>query len=290
MNKIGVHFGYWNRNWNVDYTDTIKRAATLNLDILEIAPGPLLEISKEKRYDIRETAKECGIELTYSIGLGREYDIACEDENTRQNGLQYSKKILEVIGEMDGHTYSGINYSSWNKTFNYGVECKEAYFERSAKSLQELMKLAKEHNIMYCFESVNRFEQYLINTAAEAVKLVEMVDHPNAKILLDTFHMNIEETSFVDAIKTAGKYLGHVHVGEANRRPPCEGRMPWEAITGALKDINYQNAIVMEPFVKMGGEVGRDIKVWRDISKGADENKMDQEIREAILFINNKMK
>jgi D-psicose/D-tagatose/L-ribulose 3-epimerase len=289
MNKIGIHFGYWNRNWDTDFISCINRAAKVGLDILEVAPGPFLIMSKEKRKEIKEAAKSQGIELTYSVGLGHEYDLASENVAIRQNGIKHTKEIMRLMGEMESTIYSGINYSAWNKSFNYGIEDKEAYFERAALSLKEIMVVAEEYNINYCLEVVNRFEQYLLNTAVEGVKLVEMVDSPNIKILLDTFHMNIEENSFEEAIRTASKYLGHVHIGEANRRLPCEGRMPWDSIICTLKEIGYKNALVMEPFIKMGGEVGRDIKVWRDLSNGANECRMDELVRESIAFIKNKI-
>ncbi len=79
---------------------------------------------------------------------------------------------------------------------------------------------------------MNRFEQYLINTAAEGVAYIDEVGSPNLKLLLDVFHMNIEEDDMTQAIITAGDKLGHFHIGETNRRPPGQGRMPWKEIFG----------------------------------------------------------
>ena len=87
-----------------------------------------------------------------------------------------------------------------------------------------------------------------------------------------------------------GDRLGHFHVGESNRRPPKEdGRIPWDEITGALKEIHYQGAVVMEPFIKMGGEVGRDIKVWRDISENASAEEMEQLVKNAVAMLREKL-
>jgi D-psicose/D-tagatose/L-ribulose 3-epimerase len=100
-------------------------------------------------------------------------------------------------------------------------------------------------------------------------------------MLLDTFHMNIEEDSFRGAILQAGDKLGHVHTGETNRRPPGRGRIPWEEVFGALKEIGYTGSIVMEPFLLPGGQVGRDISVFRDLTEGLD---LDDEARRACAF------
>jgi len=97
--------------------------------------------------------------------------------------------------------------------------------------------------------------------------------------------MNIEEDNIPDAFRASKGYLGHVHIGEGNRDLPGRGSLPWNDIGNALRDINYSGRVVMEPFVKMGGKVGEDIKVWRDISKGADESTMDKNITESLKFL-----
>ena len=102
--------------------------------------------------------------------------------------------------------------------------------------------------------------------------------------MLDTFHMNIEEDSFGAAIRTAGPLLGHFHTGECNRKVPGRGRIPWKEVGEALRDIDYDGAVVMEPFVRMGGTVGESIKVWRDLSSGADEAGLDRDAAESVRF------
>jgi len=137
-------------------------------------------------------------------------------------------------------------------------------------------------------EVVNRFEQFLINDAKEAVQYVKDVGCSNVKVMLDTFHMNIEEDNIGDAIRYTSSYLGHFHIGECNRKVPGRGHMPWDEIGKALRDINYKGYAVMEPFVKMGGGVGSDIKVWRDLSDDADEAKLDADIAKSVKFVHSK--
>ena len=106
----------------------------------------------------------------------------------------------------------------------------------------------------------------------------------NEDITAETPNDDIEEDNIGDAIRCAGKLLGHFHTGEANRRPPGQGRMPWSEISQALHDIGYNGNIVMEPFIHMGGRVGQDIKVWRDMSSGASPAEMDRLALEALKF------
>ena len=89
----------------------------------------------------------------------------------------------------------------------------------------------------------------MMNTAAEGIAFCKRVGSPNCKILLDTFHMNVEEDSLSGSILQSKGWLGHFHLGETNRRPPGEGRIPWPEIFGALREINYQGAVTMDSIV-----------------------------------------
>ncbi|GAA0261416.1 sugar phosphate isomerase/epimerase [Muricomes sp. OA1] len=290
MNKIGIHFGYFNTDWNTDFIRQIEQIKRIGLDILEVAPAPFFALSKNKRDEIARAAKGNDITLTFSVGLGADQDLASEDETVRNRGIKFTLDTFKIMSEMGSNMYSGVDIGAWNQPFTTGVTDKSAVVKRSVNSVKEIMKAAETFGITFAVEVVNRYESSLVNTAKEAMAYVDMVDSPNCKILLDTYHMNIEEDSFADAIRLVGDRLGHFHVGESNRRPPKEdGRIPWDEITGALKEIHYQGAVVMEPFIKMGGEVGRDIKVWRDISENASAEEMEQLVKNAVAMLREKL-
>ena len=95
--------------------------------------------------------------------------------------------------------------------------------------------------------------------------------------------MNIEEDNIGDAIRLAGDKLGSFHTGDNNRRCPGRGHIDFDEVFKALSDIQYQGRIVSEPFVQMGGEVGRDIKVWRNL-ESAEEEHLDEEAKYLLAF------
>lgn len=290
MNKIGIHFGYFNTDWDTDFISQIDQVERIGFDILEVAPGPLMKRTKEERQKISEYANEKGITLTFSVGLGKEYDLSSPDAAVRKAGIQFTLDTFDIMREMGSKMYSGVDIGAWNQTYAQGIVNKGTEVKHSAESVREIMKAAEEFGITFAVEVVNRYESSLVNTAEEAMEFLTMVDSPNCKILLDTYHMNIEEDSFEKAIRLVGCHLGHFHVGEPNRKPPRpDGRMPWDEITDALKAIHYEGAIVMEPFIKMGGEVGRDIKVWRDISRNASMDEMERLAADAVNMFREKM-
>ena len=287
MNKIGIYYAYWTHEWDVDFHPYIDKVADLGFDVLEVNAGTVGNMNRSERLDLKAHATDRGLSLSYCIGLPHEYDIASEDATVRANGISFLKTMAKAIGEMGGGNMGGIIYSCWPHTLPKGETDKRPYLERSIAGMREAVKTAEDNDVVFNMEVVNRFEQFLLNTVDEAIVYVDAVDSPNAKIMLDTFHMNIEEDFIAGAIRKAGDKLGHFHIGENNRMPPGYGHIPWTAIGAALREIEYAGYVVMEPFLKPGGQVGHDIKVFRDMSIGLD---LDEEARKALLFMRGVLK
>lgn len=281
MNPIGMHYGYWTQYWGSEPLQFIKRAQKCGFDILEVNAPKVARMSDAERDVLKGAIADAGISLTYSIGMTADMDLVSEDTATRRKGIAFLQQIARAMKQMGGTVLAGINYSSWPRKLLSG-EDKQILTDRAIEGVREAMKAAEDNDVIFCVEVVNRFEQFIMNTAAEGIAFAERVGSPNCKILLDTFHMNIEEDSLGGSIVEAGNWLGHFHLGETNRRPPGRGRIPWPEIFGALRQINYQGAVVMEPFLLPGGEVGRDISVYRDLLGSAD---LDEEAARSVQFV-----
>ena len=281
MNPIGIHYGYWTQFWGSEPIQFVKRAQKCGFDILEVNAPKVTRMSAPERDLLKGAAADAGLGLTYSIGMTSDMDLASEDATTRKKGVAFLQEVSRAMKQMGGSVMAGINYSCWPRKLFPG-EDKKILIDRSVEGVREAIKTAEDCGVIFCVEVVNRFEQFMMNTAAEGIAFAERVGSPNCKILLDTFHMNIEEESLGGSIEEAGSWLGHFHLGEQNRRPPGRGRMPWPEIFGALSRIDYQGAVVMEPFLVPGGEVGRDISVFRDLLGNAD---LDEEAAISAQFV-----
>lgn len=277
MNKLGIFINFWENTWDVNHIKYMKKAKEIGFDILEFQAQPLLDMTKDHMTEMKKTAEDLGIELTYSLGLDPAYDVSSNDETTRRKGVEYLKNIVERIGYMEGKLISGVSYAGWGCCDVDPVYGKQKLWENSLNSMREIIKTAEDNDVTYAVEAVNRFESCLINTAKEAVAYADAVDSKNIGVLLDTYHMNIEENSFSDAIKYVGNRLVNFHTGDNNRRCPGRGHIDFEEIFKALADINYKGCIVSEPFVAMGDEVGRDIFVWRDLEEDMSAAYRDKE-------------
>ena len=285
MNKIGIYYAYWTHNWDMDFVSFVAKVKKLGFDILEVNSGTVTNMTNRERDRLKRAAEKTGIELTYCIGLPHQYDIASPAAAVRRRGITFLKQNAEMLQYMGNKQLGGIIYSSWPGKLPDGAD-KRAYVARSVKSMREVMKVVEDCDVYFNVEVVNRFEQFIMNTAAEGVAYVQRVGSPHCRVLLDSFHMNIEEDNIHDAIVATGKHLGHFHIGETNRRAPGRGRMPWNEIFSALRKIKYAGAISMEPFLMPGGEVGRDISVHRDLRDGLN---LDAEAKRAAQFVRRKL-
>lgn len=281
--KYGTLYAYWTHEWTGDYKHFAKKAADIGFDILEISAGDLLVLSDSEIDELKAVSKDLGIIITSNIGPAKKYDVGSSEKETRERGIKFLSDIMKRMDRLDSRSIVGVMYTYWPCDFT-DLD-KPAIWARGVESVKTLGHVAGELGIDYCLEVVNRFETNILNTAEEGVQFCRDVDVPAVKLLLDTFHMNIEEDNMGDAIRTAGDLLGHVHVGEGNRKVPGKGHLPWGEIGKALRDIGYNGNVVMEPFVTMGGKVAEDIKVWRDLSGGADEAQMDRDIKESLEFL-----
>lgn len=284
--KYGIYFAYWEKEWNADQKKYISRVKDLGFDILEISCAMLKNISKEELLEMKRMAQDAGVILTAGYGPGADENLASADETVAQNAIAFFTDILKKLEILDIHTLGGGIYSYWPVDYSKPID-KAGDWERSVKNVKTVGRIAGECGVDYCLEVLNRFEGYLLNTCEECRRFVEQVDVPAVKIMLDTFHMNIEEDSMVEAILLAGDKLGHFHVGENNRRLPGKGGMPWYEIGSALRAVGYDKNVVMEPFVRSGGGVGSDIKIWRDLSKGATEEMLDRDAAESVAYLRN---
>ncbi|NTZ93469.1 sugar phosphate isomerase/epimerase family protein [Agrobacterium tumefaciens] len=281
--KHGIYYSYWEHEWSAKFGPYIEKVAKLGFDIIEVAAHHINEYSDAELAAIKQSAKDNGIILTAGIGPSKSKNLSSEDAAVRAAGKAFFERTLTNVAKLDIRTIGGALHSYWPIDYSQPVD-KPGDYARGVEGIHGIADFANDLGINLCIEVLNRFENHVLNTAAEGVAFVKDVGKTNVKVMLDTFHMNIEEDSFGEAIRTAGPLLGHFHTGESNRRVPGKGRMPWQEIGLALRDINYTGAVVMEPFVKTGGTIGSDIKVWRDLSNGADIARMDEDARNSLAF------
>lgn len=281
--KYGTLYAYWTHEWSCNYFEIADKCKKAGFDVMEIGAGHLVDMSDTEISKLRDYCKELGLEISCNLGPPKSKDISSKDPEIRAAGVKFLIDILHQMDKLGSKVLIGAYFNAWPADF-IDVD-KEAMWNRSVTEMKKVAAVADELGIDLCLEVLNRFETPLINDCDEGIKYCNEVGHKSCKLLLDTFHMNIEEDNLPDAFRKAGKLLGHVHVGESNRKVPGMGHLPWAELGEALREIGYDGYVVMEPFMKPGGAVAADIKVYRDLSGNADEETMDKMIADSLVFL-----
>src|ERR1035437_1729843 len=160
MNKIGILYAYWTRNWTVDFNPYVDKTADLGFDVLEVHAGVVTDMTPAERKKLKDHADKRKIDLCYCIGLSPEYDLASPDKSVQRNGLRYLQKMTRAVGEMGGEMVSGIVYSCWPTRLPEGETDKRPYLERSVACMKEAVKAAEDNHIQFNLEVVNRSEEH----------------------------------------------------------------------------------------------------------------------------------
>ena len=118
--------------------------------------------------------------------------------------------------------------------------------EAAVDSIRECVVYAKDCHVSILIEPINRYETNFINTVNDGITLLDQISEPSAKLLLDTFHMNIEEVDISASIQSAGTRLGYIHFADNNRLAPGQGHIDFTEILQSLISINYHGIITVE--------------------------------------------
>jgi D-psicose/D-tagatose/L-ribulose 3-epimerase len=241
----------------------------MGYDIIEIAVEDTSIIDWKT---IKEIARDLDLKITVSGAFGAERDISSTEPAYRETGKQYIIDCIKIAQDVGSPIFGGPVYSAVGKTRLVSDDQKKQEREWCVNTLVEIGKIAADHGVVVGLEPLNRFETDMVNTVDQALSIVHEVASPNLKIVLDTFHSNIEEKDIPTSIRKIGKdLLCHVQGNESDRGTPGTGHLEWEGISEALKEIGYDGAVVIETFGQPSKELARAACIWRPLANSADE-------------------
>jgi len=271
--KLGIHAYAWCSQWSNETLDLIDRVKTLGLDFIEI---PLMCLETFDARAVRRRLDDVGVEALTSTVLLGDTDITSDDPCVRGRGVDYLKQCVEATYAIGATSLSGVIYSQHVRQL--ASRPKDAHWQWSADALRAVADEAAPFGVTLGLEPVNRYETFLINTCEQALKLRQMIGRKNVKIHLDTYHMNIEEKSFYEAVKLAGNDLIHLHLCENDRGIPGTGLVDWDGLFRGLAEIGYTGYAALESFVDCTGNMNT--WVWRQLAPDGDTL-----VREGLAFI-----
>ena len=263
MIRFGMHSSLWTSAWTREGAETsVAECARHGFEVVEIA---LLEpdaidiqhsLSLFARYGVAPTASLCLPE-------------AIEATRHPQEAQAFLMRALDVAHALGCNTLSGVTYSALG--YRSGAAPTEAEYDAIARALKPVAKRAADYGMSLGLEPCNRYETHLLNTAAQARALIDRIDEPALMIHLDTYHANIEEKSFADALADGGGRVRYVHLSESDRGVPGSGNVHWRSVMTALKGVHFSGDLVIESFVTSMPQLAAALSVWRPVASGAEE-------------------
>jgi len=265
--QFGINTFLWASPFTTKDLPLLDKAKKMGFDLVEIPIEGMEDIDYAQA---AEAYKRTGLVCTTCAVMGASRDPTHEDESIQQGGVDYLKHVVDATVQMGGKVIGGPIYAAVGRTWQSTDEQRKRELERCARNLKQVSRYAEDKGVVLGIEPLNRFETSFINLTEQAVELVELVDSPAIKIMLDTFHMNVEEKHFGQAIELAAPHLVHIHFNENDRGIPGTGHVPWSEVVATLKKINYDGALVIESFSTTVKEIARAAAIWRPPAPSAD--------------------
>lgn len=218
---------------------TLERLHRFGYNSIEISGEPARHNTDEVRRLLDKYELECWGTVTMMFE-GR--DLLHPDKQIRADTVQYMKDCITMAGKLGGKMFC-IVPSTVGKVKPLASLADE--WKWAVEGLKEVAAFAQDHGIRAGIEPLNRFETYFINRHDQALRLAEEVGY-DLSVVLDAFHINIEEQDWKQAIRNVGDRLLDFHVADNNRKPCGQGRYDWRAVINTLKEANYQGPLTAE--------------------------------------------
>lgn len=231
--------------------DIAARLAALKFDGVEL-------MGNLEAYHSAEAAKVLQVHNLKIFSLTPDnVDLAHPDNTIRAGAIDYYLRLLDFANSVGQPLVSCHGYVGRIRP----VSSQAEEWTLLVRAVRQIAEQAQTVGLRLVIEVLNRYESHLINTAAEAADFVEEVGADNVGILLDAYHMNIEEADPAAALRQAGHRLWLYHVADSNRQGIGRGHTDFAAQLTALADIGYQGPIILEctapgpdPFTPIKGE------------------------------------
>jgi len=266
--KYGVSTWLWTSPFTTQsINELFPKISKLGFDVVEIAveDPALIDIKKVKSAlnDHKLKASICG-------AFGSSRDLTNESKQIQQTGLAYIESCLDICAEMGVDFFGGPMYSAVGKARMLKPDQRKAEWDLAVKNLQLVCEMAAARNLKIALEPLNRFESDLVNTADDVLRMVNDINHPAACIMLDSFHMSIEERDVEKAIVSAGNKLIHLQVSENYRGAPGTGQTPWNDYRRGLEQIGYDGIVTIESFTTHNIELAGAVCFWTPKAESQD--------------------
>jgi D-psicose/D-tagatose/L-ribulose 3-epimerase len=265
--KFGASTFIWVSPFSNDTLDLVDKVARIGFDLIEICVEDPATIDVKA---IRKRTDAAGIGATVCGAFGPDRDMSADDPAVRRNAIGYVRQCAEIAQGLGSDIVVGPMYSAVGRTRMAEPEERKAQRVLATESIRMAADDAAGRGVRLALEPLNRFETDMVNTVNQGVALVEQIDRPNVGLLIDTFHMNVEEKNLPAAIRRGGCHIFEFHACSSDRGTPGEDHLDWPGIVKALSDVQFPGPVVIEAFTPKIKAIARAVSIWRPLAESED--------------------
>lgn len=263
--KFGMNLLLWSGELNDDLVPVLQSLKDMGYDGVEL---PIFNTELDyaawgKRLD------DLGLERTAVTVRSEEDNPISPDAAVRAKGVEATKRVLDCCAAAGATILVGPYHSALGLFTGQGPT--EDEWKWGVESMTQVAEHAGSVGVTLGVECLNRFETYLLNTHADSARFAREVNHPNCKVMYDTFHANIEEKNIAQAIRDCADVLCHVHISENDRSTPGAGNIRWAENFDALQEVGYDGWLMIEAFGLALPELAAATKIWRRMFESEEQ-------------------
>jgi D-psicose/D-tagatose/L-ribulose 3-epimerase len=266
MNKIGMNLLLWGVDIDASHIPLLEPSRRAGFDGVEI---PVLGQPRAELEKLRGAAESLGLECTAVTFITPDTNPIDPDPEIRALAVPNLERRIDECAALGSDLLAGGIYQA-HKVFAGRAATREEW-TWSADYLREAGEYAAERGVRLGLEFLNRFEVYLINTAADAARMAKDVGLDNVGVLYDTHHANIEDPDPGTALGSIRDELIHVHISESHRGTLGTGQVNWDANFAALRAIDYSGWLVVEAFGTRDPRLVSAANVWRNAFESEEQ-------------------
>jgi D-psicose/D-tagatose/L-ribulose 3-epimerase len=246
----------------------LKKCRDWGFDSVEIAVEELSHIdAKMLKKALGDNGLVCASTCSVT-GPGRDLRGSKKEQLAT---LDYIKALLDLMAEINSPVCLGPIYSSVGRAEMVNKDERAKQWDLVVRHLHDLSMYAGQRSVKIALEPLNRYETDFINTAEQVMQLVRDVGHDHIGVLLDTYHMNIEEKDSAGAIRRVGDKLFHFHACGCDRGTPGNDHIEWDPVVAALKAVNYDGSVVIESFTTDVKVIAKAASIWRQFEPSQED-------------------
>lgn len=256
--KYGFNLLLWTANVDESTFPVLEKIKSWGYDGVEL---PVFDFNAENFQKVGKKLDALGLGRTAVTVCTADENPVSPDAGKRQAGLARLKKAIDMVSIAGATHLCGPIHSALGEFTGRGRTADE--WKWGQETLAKAADHAQSKGVTLVVEYLNRFECYFLNCAEDTARFCREVNHPNLKMMYDTFHANIEEKSPRAAIQACQDQLVHVHISENDRSTPGEGGINWDASFAALKEVKYKGWLMIEAFGLALPELAAATRIWR---------------------------